>query len=106
MQNTDRPATFITNGPRMLPKVTLSNGKTYFIDERLRQLRNVQNPHDYIDEDNALLSLADVDKIISCSDSFTQFVNIICCKCNKCLFSGTEEEAKGLTIHCPDCFDG
>lgn len=35
--------------PRMLPTVTLDNGKTYFIDERLRQLRNVCNPHDYID---------------------------------------------------------
>lgn len=35
--------------PRMLPTVTLDNGKTYFVDERLRQLRNVLNPHDYID---------------------------------------------------------
>ena len=34
---------------RMLPTVTLDNGKTYFIDERLKQLRNVKNPHDYID---------------------------------------------------------
>jgi len=35
--------------PRRLPVVTLDNGKTYFIDERLKQLRNVINPHDYID---------------------------------------------------------
>jgi len=35
--------------PRRLPAVTLENGKTYFIDERLRQLRNVLDPHDYID---------------------------------------------------------
>jgi len=35
--------------PRRLPTVTLKNGKTYFVDERLRQLRNVINPHDYID---------------------------------------------------------
>jgi hypothetical protein len=35
--------------PRRLPAITLDNGKTYFIDERLRQLRNVHNPHDYID---------------------------------------------------------
>jgi len=35
--------------PRRLPTVTLDNGKTYFIDERLKQLRNVFNPHDYID---------------------------------------------------------
>lgn len=39
-----------TNGsPRRLPTVTLENGKTYFIDERLRQLRNVHNPHDFMD---------------------------------------------------------
>ncbi len=35
--------------PRMLPTVTLDNGKTYFVDERLKQLRNVLNPNDYID---------------------------------------------------------
>ena len=35
--------------PRQLPAVTLKNGKTYFVDERLRQLRNVHNPHDFID---------------------------------------------------------
>jgi hypothetical protein len=35
--------------PRRLPAVTLKNGKTYFVDSRLRQLRNVHNPHDYID---------------------------------------------------------
>lgn len=33
----------------MLPVVTLDNGKTYFVDDRLKQLRNVLNPHDYID---------------------------------------------------------
>jgi hypothetical protein len=35
--------------PRRLPTITLDNGKTYFIDERLKQLRNVRNPHDFID---------------------------------------------------------
>ena len=34
---------------RRLPMITLGNGKTYFIDERLKQLRNIKNPHDYID---------------------------------------------------------
>ena len=29
----------------MLPKVHI-NGKIYFIDDQLRELRNVQNPHD------------------------------------------------------------
>ena len=37
-----------TEIPRRLPAVTLNNGKTYFVDERLRQLRNVINPHDSI----------------------------------------------------------
>lgn len=37
--------------PRQLPKI--SRGKTiYFFDERLRQLRNVDNPHSYIDLTN------------------------------------------------------
>jgi hypothetical protein len=35
--------------PRMLPTVTLDNGKTYFVDARLREMRNVKNPHDRID---------------------------------------------------------
>ena len=35
--------------PRMLPTVTLDDGKTYFVDERLKQLRNVLNPNDSID---------------------------------------------------------
>lgn len=41
--------TNIEPSPRKLPTVTLENGKTYYIDERLRQLRNVKNPNDYID---------------------------------------------------------
>ena len=39
----------INNGPRRLPIVTLPNGKRYFRDVRLRQWRNVDNPHDFID---------------------------------------------------------
>ena len=35
--------------PRRLPVVTMENGKSYFVDSRLRQLRNVHNPHDFID---------------------------------------------------------
>ena len=39
-----------SNGmPRRLPTITLDNGKTYFVDERLKQLRNVHNPNDFID---------------------------------------------------------
>ena len=35
--------------PHRLPTITLDNGKNYFIDERLKQLRNIENPHDYTD---------------------------------------------------------
>lgn len=35
--------------PNRLPAVTLKNGRTYFIDLRLRQLRHVHNPHERID---------------------------------------------------------
>jgi hypothetical protein len=34
--------------PRMLPVVTLKNRKTYFVDERLKELRNINNPCDTI----------------------------------------------------------
>ena len=33
---------------RELPRMKI-NRKEYFLDERLKQLRNVKNPHDYID---------------------------------------------------------
>ena len=33
--------------PRMLPVIKIKN-KKYFIDERLKELRNVNNPHDAI----------------------------------------------------------
>ena len=35
-------------GPRMLPVVCV-NGVAYFVDARVRQLREVGNPHRYID---------------------------------------------------------
>lgn len=36
------------NGPSRLPTV-LVEGIWFFFDERLSQLRNVENPHDFID---------------------------------------------------------
>ena len=38
-----------TGMPRRLRAVTLKNGKTYFVDYRLRELRNIHNPGDCID---------------------------------------------------------
>ena len=37
------------NMPIRLSTVTLKNGTKYFIDFRLNQLRNVKNPHDFMD---------------------------------------------------------
>jgi len=37
------------NMPIRLSTVTLENGTKYFIDFRLNQLRNVKNPHDFMD---------------------------------------------------------
>jgi len=36
-------------GPIRLPVITLKNGKSYFVDNRLRELRHIHNPHDWID---------------------------------------------------------
>ena len=33
---------------RMLP-IVKENDTEYFFDKRLRQLRNIKNPHDYVD---------------------------------------------------------
>jgi hypothetical protein len=35
-----------------LPTITLGDNKTYFVDLRLKQLRNVDNPHDYLEFEN------------------------------------------------------
>lgn len=44
------------SGPRQLP-IKEINGKSYYVDERLRQYRNVNNPHDYFtfDGDHVVL---------------------------------------------------
>jgi len=39
------------NTPRRLPVVEYKD-KCWFFDERLRQIRNVENPHDYEDLDD------------------------------------------------------
>ena len=48
-QEAKKQRTIKTGCPRRLPTITLKNGKTYFIDERLRELRNVNNPFDTLD---------------------------------------------------------
>jgi len=92
-----------TKGPRMLPMVTLSNGQTYFVDDRLRQLRNTRNPSEYINDYESNISLQDLEEVQKHSDNFTQFVTITCSKCGKTLFNGPEEDEKRLIINCADC---
>lgn len=87
----------------MLPRVTLSNGKTYFIDERLNQLRNIKNPNDYIDDYLDVLDREDFEKIRHCEHLFTKFITVSCVKCKKVLFNGTEQQARHLIIYCADC---
>ena len=89
----------------MLPKVTLSNGKTYFIDERLNQLRNIKNPSDYIDDYLEVLNRDDFDKVRMREHLFTKFITVSCGQCNKTLFNGTEQQAKRLIIYCTVCID-
>ena len=38
-----------TGVPKRLRAVTLKNGKTYFVDDRLGELRNIHDPGDRID---------------------------------------------------------
>jgi hypothetical protein len=103
MENKESPGTTETQGPRMLPMVTLSNGKTYFIDVRLNQLRNIKNPHDYIDDYLDELDGEDFDKVRRCEHLFTKFITVHCGTCEKVLFNGTEKQARHLIIYCTDC---
>jgi hypothetical protein len=40
--------------PRELPKIQVGT-KVYYVDARLRQFRNVENPHDYLDYGDDLM---------------------------------------------------
>jgi len=103
MENEELPKTIETRGPRMLPRVTLSNKKTYFIDERLNQMRNIYDPFDFIDDYMSFLEAEDRDKVKMCEHKFTNFITISCGKCGKKLFNGTDIQAKRRIIYCTDC---
>ena len=49
-----------TGTPRRLRAITLENGKTYFVDDRLRELRNIHNPHDRLDCSDPTWTKADL----------------------------------------------
>lgn len=65
---------------KKLPTVVIA-GKKYFIDKRLKQLRNVENPHDFIND----------------------YITISCCTCKRLLFIGRKKDAKRLIICCENC---
>jgi len=46
--------------PRRLRAITLKNGNTYFVDDRLRELRNIHNPCDRIDFEDLMLHRMDL----------------------------------------------
>ena len=49
-----------TGMPMRLPAITLKNGKTYFVDNRLRELRNIHDPCDSLDFSDVMSSRADL----------------------------------------------
>jgi hypothetical protein len=50
-----------SNGmPRRLRAITLKNGKTYFVDNRLRELRDIHNPCDRLDFSDLMWTDADL----------------------------------------------
>ena len=54
--------------PKVLPMIRLGP-KTYFVDLRLRQFREVSNPYDYVDfESGEGKQMCDQANIVSCSD--------------------------------------
>jgi len=46
--------------PSRLRAVTLKNGKTYFVDDRLRELRNIHNTCDRLDFEDLMLHKMDL----------------------------------------------
>ena len=50
------------NMPARLSTVTLKDGKTYYVDRRLRQLRNILKPYEHIDFED---SGGDIDEVIA-----------------------------------------
>jgi len=77
--------------PNRLPTLTYK-GKEYFIDMRLKEFRPVDIPFESIAFDSELGREIDL-----------AHITINCDKCNKILFQGSEKEANGQAIYCPDC---
>ena len=76
---------FGNDRPRRLRVVTIM-GINYFQDDRLREFRNVNVPHDRRTFDDS-----------------SEEITVYCNHCGKHLFSGTKEQSKGVVIYCEDC---
>ena len=75
--------------PHMLPIIVL-HGTDYFIDLRLRQFREVTNPHNFIDFDTETgrqmcreCSIASCPRCNSCEIVMEDVESIICEECGK-----------------------
>ena len=91
--------------PRRLPVVTLENGKSYFVDNRLQQLRHIHNPHDYVDYEGTLKMIKGGERSDHKSSAvkLDNCIYVYCPECGKLLFFGTQKQAKRLIIYCVDC---
>jgi hypothetical protein len=91
------------NRPRQLPTMR-HKGKLYFIDLRLRELRTVLPPLEFVPFDSALGREIDEMPGPEEDECLTGYDTVIICPhCGATLFEGTESEAKRLIIHCVDC---
>ena len=87
---------------KRLPSVTVDNGKTYYIDERLRQLRNIACPYDFIQ----FSSKPEMYYYIEQHETNETEIIVLCPQCDKVLFKGNQEEVKRLIVYCVDCVSG
>lgn len=92
--------------PRRLRVVTQKNGKSYFVDNRLRQLRNIHNPNDSIDYYGMLLSAEEFNDMVESENKMVrheEFITVSCPVCGRILFTGTRYQAKRLILYCVQC---
>ena len=88
--------------PRRLPSITMDDGKTYFIDERLRELRNIASPHDFIRFSSEL----EMQCYLGEHETTETEITVLCPQCSKVLFKGSKEDTKRLIVYCVDCVCG
>ena len=91
------------NRPRQLPTMR-HKGKLYFIDLRLRELRTVLPPLEFVPFDSELGREIDEMPDPEEDECLTGYSTVVICPyCSAILFEGKESEAKRLIIYCIDC---